>query len=377
MIKLLHHLKLVSDGVISQGKAVLIEGDKIISVIEEGDIPQGATKVDLNGAYLAPGLIDLQIYGSGSPLFFGGDPSAAALSQMEASLLKQGCTGFFATIATNTNDIVEQGIQAALAHRDNKLGNMMGLHLEGPYLNPKRKGAHPDSLIKKATLAEVKHWVEMADGEIKMITLAPELQDAEVLAYLDEQGIVLSSGHSDATYEQTKAFLHNPVKAITHLYNAMPPMHHRQPGIIPAVFEDKPYTSVVADGIHVDFTMIKLAKRMLGNKLFLITDAVAEANKGVYQHVLNGDHYTMPDGTLSGSNLTMLKAVQNCVNRAGIDLAEAVNMASLYPAELIGKDNEQGKIADNYLANLIVFDDNFELQAVIFKGTIHNYNIKF
>jgi N-acetylglucosamine-6-phosphate deacetylase len=368
MITALHHLKLISDGVTSQGKAVLIEGEKIMGIVDEGNIPQGAKLIDLQGAYLAPGLIDLQIYGSGSPLFFGGDPSAQALAQMEASLLKQGCTGFLATIATNTNQIVEQGIQAALAHRANKLGNLLGLHLEGPYLNPKRKGAHPDSLIKKANLAEVKHWVEMAEGEIKMITLAPELQDAEVLAYLDEQGIVLSSGHSDATYQQAKAFIHNPVKAITHLYNAMPPMHHRQPGVIPAVFEDKPYTSVVADGIHVDFTMIALAKRMLGDKLFLITDAVAESKIGVYQHVLNGDHYTMPDGTLSGSNLTLLKAVQNCVNRAGIPLPEAVNMASLYPSQLIGTDKEQGKVAENYLANLIIFNEAFEVQAVVLKG---------
>lgn len=368
MVTALHHLKLVSNGLISEGKAILVEGEQIISIIDEGDIPQGTNLVDLKGAYLAPGLIDLQIYGSGKPLFFGGDPSAAALAQMEASLLAQGCTGFLATIATNTNDIFDRGIQAALQHRPNKLGNLLGLHFEGPYLNPKRCGAHPESLIKKATLAEVKHWVNTADGELKMVTLAPELQDAEVLTYLHEQGIVLSSGHSDATYQQAKGFLHNPVKAITHLYNAMPPMHHRQPGIIPAVFEDKPYTSVVADGIHVNFTMIALAKRMLGDKLFLITDAVAEADKGVYQHVLNGDHYTMPDGTLSGSNLTMLKAVQNCVNLAGIELAEAINMASLYPAQLIGINNKQGKIAKNYTANMIVFNDTFELQNVMFKG---------
>jgi len=377
MITALHHLKLISDGLISQRKAVLIEGEKIIAVVDESNIPQGTKTIDLQGAYLAPGLIDLQIYGSGSPLFFGGDPSAEALHQMEASLLQQGCMGFLATIATNTNQIVEQGIQAVLAHRDSKLGNMLGLHLEGPYLNAKRKGAHPQNLIKKATLPEVKRWVEMADGEIKMITIAPELQDAEVLDYLDNQGIVLSSGHSDATYQQAKSFLNNPIKAITHLYNAMPPMHHRQPGIIPAVFEDKPYTSIVADGIHVDFTMIALAKRMLGDKLFLITDAVSESKNGVYQHVLNGDHYTMPDGTLSGSSLTMLKAVQNCVSYADINLAEAVNMASLYPAQLIGVAGEQGKIAESYLANLIVFNADFEVQAVIFKGAVHNYNIKF
>jgi len=366
----LHHLKLITDGVISEGKAVLVEGEHITDVIDAGAIPQHAQQIDLEGNYLSPGFTDLQIYGAGQPLFFGGNPSAQALQQMEQVLLQQGTTGFLATIATNTNQIIEQGIQAALAYRDKCLGNFMGLHLEGPYLNPKRKGAHPDSLIKKATLSEVKRWIEMADGVIKMITLAPELQDDEVLAYLDEQGIVLSSGHSDATYAQAKGFINNPVKAITHLYNAMPPMHHRQPGIIPAVFEDKPYTSIVTDGIHVDFTMIKLAKRELGDKLFIITDAVAESREGVYPHVLNGDHYTMPDGTLSGSNLTMLKAVSNCANKAGIALAEAVNMATLYPARLMGQDNSTGKVEKGYLANMAVFDAGFEVQAAMLKGKL-------
>jgi N-acetylglucosamine-6-phosphate deacetylase len=366
----LHHLKLITDGAISEGKAVLVEGEHIVDVIDAGAIPQQAQKIDLNGNYLSPGFTDLQIYGAGQPLFFGGNPSAQALHQMEQVLLQQGTTGFLATIATNTNQIIEQGIQAALAYRDKCMGNFMGLHLEGPYLNPKRKGAHPDSLIKKATLDEVKRWIDMADGVIKMITLAPELQDDEVLTYLDEQGIVLSSGHSDATYAQAKGFINNPVKAITHLYNAMPPMHHRQPGIIPAVFEDKPYTSVVADGIHVDFTMIKLAKRELDDKLFIITDAVAESREGVYQHVLNGDHYTMPDGTLSGSNLTMLKAVSNCVNKAGIALAEAVNMATLYPARLMGQDNIAGKVEKGYLANMAVFNAGFGVQAAMLKGKL-------
>lgn len=366
----LHHLKLITDGIIFEDKAVLVEGERIVDVIDAGAIPQQAQQIDLGGNYLAPGFTDLQIYGAGQPLFFGGNPSAQALQQMEQVLLQQGTTGFLATIATNTNQIVEQGIEAALAYRDECLGNFMGLHLEGPYLNPKRRGAHPDSLIKKATLAEVKHWVSMADGVIKMMTIAPELQDDEVLAYLHGQGIVLSSGHSDATYSQAKGFINNPVKAITHLYNAMPPMHHRQPGIIPAVFEDRPYASIVADGIHVDFTMIKLAKRELGDKLFVITDAVAESRQGVYQHILNDDHYIMPDGTLSGSNLTMLKAVDNCVNKAGVALAEAINMATLYPARLMGQDNTTGKIAKGYIANMAVFNAGFEVQATMLKGKL-------
>ena len=368
MIIALHHLKLISDGTIPQGKAVLLENGIIVAVIEESEIPVGANQIDLGGAYLAPGLIDLQVYGSGKPLFFGGDPSVDALAQMENSLISQGCTSFLATIATNTNAVVEQGINAALSYRSNKIGAYLGLHLEGPYLNAIRKGAHPAHLIKKATLTEVKRWVEMAGGEIKMITLAPELQDAEVLKYLDQQGIVLSSGHSDANYQQASAFIHHPVKAITHLYNAMPPMHHRQPGIIPAVFEQKPYTSIVADGIHVDFSMIALAKRELGDKLFLITDAVCESKTGVYRHELHSNHFTMPDGTLSGSNLTMLKAVQNCTQKVGIAIAEAVNMASLYPAQLMGWDKNKGKIAANFDADMIVFDAGYNVMATVLKG---------
>ena len=370
MLNALHHLKLVTGSTVLADKAILIKGEHIVDIINSDAIPADAEKIDLNGDYVSAGLIDLQIYGAGQPLFFGGNPSVQALAQMEAELLNQGCTGFLATIGTNTNQIVEQGIQAALAYRDKSPGAFMGLHLEGPYLNPKRKGAHPESLIKRATLAEVKHWVEMGEGVIKMITLAPELQDQEILEYLDEQGIVLSSGHSDATYTEAKDFIHHPVKAITHLYNAMPQMHHRQPGIIPAIFEDKPYTSVVADGIHVDFTMIKLAKRELGDKLFLITDAVAESKTGVYQHQLHGDHYTMPDGTLSGSSLTMLKAVSNCVSKAGIDLAEAINMATLYPARLISADKLIGKVEKDYLANLTVFNQKFEVQATMLKGQL-------
>jgi len=366
----LHHLKLISGGHISDNKAVLVDGGFIVDVVDTAAIPAQTEKIDLSGHYLSPGFVDLQIYGAGKPLFFGGDPSAAALQQMEDVLLQQGTTGFLATIATNTNQIVEQGIQAALAYRDKCRGNFLGLHLEGPYLNPKRRGAHPAELIKKATLAEVKHWVDMADSTIKMITLAPELQDQEVLDYLNEQGIVLSSGHSDATYAEAKSFINKPVKAITHLYNAMPQMHHRQPGLIPAIFENKPYTSIVADGIHVDFVMIKLAKRELGDKMFIITDAVAESDKGIYQHVFKGDHYTMPDGTLSGSSLTMLKAVQNCVQKAGIDLAEAVNMATLYPATLINEAHRLGKIAKGYLANLAVFTAGFEMQATMLKGKL-------
>ncbi|RFZ81266.1 N-acetylglucosamine-6-phosphate deacetylase [Mucilaginibacter terrenus] len=368
MITALHNLKLISDGVITDGKAVLISGGTVNSVIDESAVPAGADKKNLNGAHLAPGLIDLQIYGSGGKLF-AGTPEVAALKQLEDDLLEQGTIGFLATIGTNTNEIVEQGIEAAKAIRAQSRGNCWGLHLEGPYLNPAKKGAHPEKYIKKATLAEVKSWVERADGVIKMITIAPELQDQDVIDYLHAQGIIISSGHSNATYEQGKAFLNKPIPAVTHLFNAMPQMHHREPGYIPAIFEERPYTSIVADGNHVDWPMIRLAKRELGDKLFLITDAVTATNEGAYQHRLDGNKYVMPDGTLSGSSLSMLKAVQNCVEYVGIELAEAINMASLYPAQLAGKQ-KNGKIEPGYNADMIVFNSDYKVTGTILNGEI-------
>jgi N-acetylglucosamine-6-phosphate deacetylase len=254
MITALHNLQLISSGTIATGKAVLIENGTIIDIIEDSAIPADTEKQDLNGSYLAPGFIDLQIYGSGGKLF-AGTPTVEALERLENDLLNQGTTGVFATIGTNTNEIVEKGIEAAKEFRKKARGAFWGLHLEGPYLNPAKKGAHPEKYIKKATLAEVKGWIDQAEGEIKMITIAPELQDQEVIDYLHSAGIIISSGHSNATYAEGKAFLNKPIPAVTHLFNAMPQMHHREPGYIPAIFEERPYTSIVADGNHVDWAM--------------------------------------------------------------------------------------------------------------------------
>ncbi|HXH99722.1 MAG TPA: N-acetylglucosamine-6-phosphate deacetylase [Sphingobacteriaceae bacterium] len=365
MITALTNCIIISNGSEIFGRAVLIKDTAILDVVNATSIPDDSTVIDLDGAYLAPGLIDLQIYGSGGQLF-GGNPTVSALEQMETDLLRQGTTGFFATVATNTNEIVEHAIYSAKSYRKHSKGNFLGLHLEGPYLNPKRKGAHPEKYIKKAVLAEVKDWIVQAEGEIKMITIAPELQDREVVDYLNAQNIIISCGHSDASYEEATAFFDH-ISAVTHLFNAMPAIHHRQPGLIPAVFKKKPFASIVADGIHVNFAMIELAKQLLGDKLFLITDAVTEANEGVYPHVFTGDRYTMPDGTLSGSALSMLQAVKNCINEAGIQLSEAINMASLYPAKLI-KSLNKGKVEASYSADLIAFDKNLQITKVWLNG---------
>lgn len=352
-----------------ENKALLIRDGLIDSIVDPSQIPANFRLIDLKGLNVAPGLIDLQIYGSGGKLF-GAMPDIEGLEQMETDLLAQGTTGFFATAATNSDEVVLKAIDAAKEYRKKAKGNFLGLHLEGPYLNAKRKGAHPENFIKKGTLSEIRNWAERAEGELKMMTIAPELQDRELIEYLHSNNIIISAGHSDATYDEALSFLNDPVQAATHLYNAMPPIHHREPGLIPAIFKLKPYTSIVADGVHVSFPMIELAKRELGDRLFLITDAVTSSKEGAYPHVFTGDRYTMPDGTLSGSCLSMLKAVENCVIKAGIPLEEALRMASTYPARLMG-DQKRGLLKAGYQADIIVFSRDLQPHSTFLAGNLN------
>lgn len=349
-------------------KAVLIENETIAEIVNLQDVPSGINVIDLQGDCLAPGLIDLQIYGAGDEIF-SAKPELPTLLKMEEALLKQGCTGFYATVATNETKLIEEAINVAKKYRLQAKGSFLGLHLEGPYLNPNRKGAHSDKFIKKGSVAELKYWLELADGEIKMMTIAPELQSEEFINYLTAQKITVSVGHSDASYEQGLKYFQT-LPAATHLYNAMPQMHHRTPGLIPAIFSKRPFTSIVADGIHVSFPMIKLAKQLLGDKLFLITDAVTETTRGTYHHKSAHTHYTMPDGTLSGSNLSMIEAVKNCVRNADISLDEALRMATAYPAQLINQANSIGYISPGFKANMVVFDSQFNIKQTFLNGLL-------
>lgn len=339
---------------------ITIENDKI-SVIKE------SASSNESEEFLVPGFIDLQIYGAAGKLF-SVDPSVESLSIIEDDLLKNGTTGFLICAATNTPDVFNQCIAAVKAHRK-EAKNCLGLHLEGPYLNVKRKGAHIEEFIRKADLDEVKALLDFGDGVIKMITIAPELQDDKVIQYLLDHKVVVSLGHSDASFEQATAAYNRGVQSTTHLFNAMTPIHHRTPGIPTAVFNhDKAMASIIADGYHVDFEVVKFSQRMLKDRLFLITDAVTACSIGPYQHQLIDGRFVMPDGTLSGSSLTMLQGLQNCVNHCEISLQDAINMCALNPAKLMGLDHLMGKVEVGYQANLLVLDKALNLKSVIFNG---------
>lgn len=362
---------LISEGKLLKGKAVIVKDGMIADIVNSDSLSKDMKRVDLSGNYLSPGFIDIQVNGAGGAQF-GGNPTPGGLKIMEQTLLKEGTTGFLVTAATNTLEIYRQMITIAKDYRPQSIGNYLGIHLEGPYINPLSRGAHPVSLIRKATLEEVKALVESADDEIRVMTMAPELQPDEVIRYLDEREIVVSIGHSAATYDEAMHFLSSRKRMATHLYNGMQPMHHRRPGLIPAIFRTCPYAGIVVDGIHVAYPMVRLAKQVLGDSLFLVTDRVTSCNVGPYQHTLRGDHYVTVDAkgkeTLSGSSLSMLKAVKNCVEQVDIPLAEAVRMASLYPAQALHLDDRIGEIRKGYEANFAVFDKQMNIKQVYLKG---------
>lgn len=351
--------KFYADDILQERKNLSISNGEIISIEEsESNSPE---------QFVVPGFIDLQIYGAGGRLF-SAEPTIESLQIMEDDLLKKGTTSFLACMATNTPQVFNECIKAAKEYRSSAR-NFLGLHLEGPFLNPKRLGAHVPEFVRKASLDEIKALLEFGDGVIKMMTIAPELQDDEVIQYLINQGVVVSLGHSNATFEEATAAYNKGIQTTTHLFNAMSPIHHREPGIPTAVFShDKAMASIIADGQHLNFEVVKFAQKLLKNRLFLITDAVTACSTGPYQHVANGDKFVMPDGTLSGSSLTMLQAVKNCVSHCDISLIEALNMATLYPSKLIGQSDSIGKIEIDYQANILILDQELNLKEVIFQG---------
>lgn len=342
---------------------LVIEGSNIQAISGDKDA-FSAEAVDCTDCIIAPGLIDLQIYGGGGVLF-SDNPTPEALKAMADHIVQTGTTGFFVTLATNSMDIFRKAMQVV---RENPHPAVLGLHFEGPYINPEKRGAHILQYIKKPQKEEVARLLQEAQGVLKMMTLAPEMCDPAVIHLLRDHGVVVSAGHSNATFEEAVKGYENGITTTTHLFNAMSPFHHRNTGLPGAAFLTPwVYSSIIPDGIHVDYHALIVARKMMGERLFLITDAVEETLSGAYIHVRKKDRFTLPDGTLSGSALTLLKGVQNCVAHAGIPLDEALRMASAYPARVIQADH-LGQIEKGLPANLVIFNRDFTVKYVVLNG---------
>lgn len=338
--------------------AVIVEKDIIEDVVPLNELRSGVTVIQ-HVPILTAAFIDIQIYGASSKLF-SVYPTADTLFAMELHCKKGGTKYFLPTIATNTGEVLKKGIDAVRAYWQKGGKAVPGLHIEGPWINKIKKGAHIENIIHTPEVEEVENLCEYGKGAIKMITLAPEICSQQIIDLIKSYGIIISAGHSNLTYGDAMKFFEN-IHVATHLFNAMSPLHHREPGLPLAVMTNPSVAcSIVADGYHVDFNMVALAKKLMGERLFLITDAVTETSEGPYPHELNGDKY-QSNGILSGSALTMMKAVKNCVDKCNIPIEEALKMANLYPAKILGIDETTGSIDKGFKADFVFISEEMEV----------------
>lgn len=313
---------------------------------------------------IAPAFIDLQIYGAYRKLL-AVYPEADSLFKLKEYCEKGGAAYCLPAVATNTYEVFYKCIDAVKDYWNRGGEGILGLHIEGPWINPAKRGAHVEALIHSPTMQQAEALLTYGKGVIKMITLAPEVCPKEVIELILTHGIIISAGHSNATYEEAKKCFANGITAITHLYNAMSPLHHRHPGLVGAALdENNIMASIIPDGHHVDYAAIRIAKQVMKERLFVITDAVTETTEGYYKHHAAGDKYEAA-GILSGSALTMNKAVKNLVTNADIELGEALRMSCLYPAKLIGMDDSFGKILPGYSAQMVVLDNDLEIVKLL------------
>ena len=347
---------------------VVVEGHQIKAVAEQLPPEPGAAVVDLQGLCLAPALIDLQIYGGNGHLF-NNEPTPACLQKTYEAVLAGGGAYFQITLSSVPYALVWQGIAACKAYWDAGGKGLLGLHLEGPYFNPEKRGAHPLKNIRKPLREEVVELIERGRGVVTYITVAPEQFDDDTLDLLLQSDIYVSAGHSNATFAEAMHGFQRGIGRATHLFNAMSPLQSRAPGMVGAVYTAKPWTSIIADGIHCDFAALRISKDLLGEKLFLITDAVTPSETGDYRFRFAGDRYLNESGTLAGSCLTLWQAVKNVVAHAGIDLSEALRMTSTYPAQVVGQSHRLGRVAPAFEANFILFDEALNLKGVVMEGT--------
>ncbi|MBX9733235.1 MAG: N-acetylglucosamine-6-phosphate deacetylase [Chitinophagaceae bacterium] len=306
---------------------------------------------------IAPALIDLQIYGAGRKLL-SVFPEVASIQQLYNYCKDGGANWFQPTVATNATAVIHACIDAVRMYLQEGGKGCIGLHVEGPWINTEKRGAHLASFIHAPTKEEVKALLDYGKGIITMITLAPEIVSEEIIDYIQSRGVVVSAGHTNASYiEATHAF-NNGIRTATHLFNAMSPLQHRAPGVVGAILDHATVCcSIVPDGYHVDFAAVRVAKKIMGSRLFAITDAVTNTTTGPYPHQFADDRYEA-NGILSGSALTMLQCVKNFHLKCDIELGEAIRMCSVYPAKIMGLSHISGRLEINERADFICLEEN-------------------
>ncbi|WP_421575908.1 N-acetylglucosamine-6-phosphate deacetylase [Stenotrophomonas maltophilia] len=357
--------------------AVVIESGRIIALVSDAApmLGQADEQVDLGGGWLLPGFIDAQVNGGGGVLF-NNSPDVATLRTLAQAHRRFGTTGLLPTLISDDVQVMRAAIAATRQAISEGVPGVLGIHLEGPYIAPARKGTHDANKFRVPDAAEIALAASLDNG-VTLLTLAPERVPLESIRALVERGVVVAAGHTAASYEEARAGLEAGIRGFTHLYNAMSPLTGREPGAVGAALEDRDsWVGIIADGVHVHPASLRvaLATKPRG-KVMLVTDAMPPVGAEDPRYELYGEVITAVDGvvrnaagSLAGSALDMATAVRNSVQLLGVSLAEAARMASTYPAQFLNLDDRYGHIAEGHHADLVLLDDALQVRSTWIAG---------
>ena len=370
-MKAIVNAKLIYQDTIVEDKILLFE-KAIVKIVDDINF-DNVEVVDANGNYVSPGFIDLHIHGSGGADVM--DATAEALELISSTLLQTGTTSFLPTTMTMSRKHIDNALQNIQLHGQNVTGaQILGIHLEGPFINASKHGAQDKSYIQAPDRALINDYM----NEVKMITLAPEVEGAEsFIKYLSEQypHVILSIGHSDASYEKSKESFSWGVSHATHLFNAMNSYHHREPGIVGAVFDSEVTCDIIADLVHTHPSALELVHQVKKDKLILITDAMRAGcmkcgsyDLGGRKVMVEGSKAILEDGTLAGSVLKLNVALKNMTTVTSMTVVEAVNAVTKIPAHKLGL--KKGELKVGYDADIVIFDEKFSIISTIVGGEV-------
>jgi N-acetylglucosamine-6-phosphate deacetylase len=356
--------------------AVLFADGRITAIVPEADPRLARAAVhDLQGALLLPGFLDLQVNGGGGVLF-NDEPTVAGIRAIGAAHRRHGTTGFLPTLISDDLSVVAEAIAAVQEAIAIGVPGVLGIHIEGPYLNQLRKGVHNSALIRRPDADIVELLSGLSNGTT-LVTLAPEVTTPEVLRQLRARGVVLSAGHTNASYADIQGALRQGLSGFTHLFNAMSQLTGREPGVVGAALHDQDsYCGIIVDGHHVDPVVLKIAlSAKRHDRFMLVTDAMPSAGTDLTSFLLQGrrirvegDYCVDDSGTLAGTALTMDKALRNAIRQLALPQATAVRMASEYPATFLGRGAELGRIAPGCRASLVAVDQTLTVQRTWIDG---------
>ncbi|MFT5335758.1 MAG: N-acetylglucosamine-6-phosphate deacetylase [Halioglobus sp.] len=354
---------------------VVVRGKSIVQILPTAECPADIARIILPTGILAPGLIDLQVNGGGDVMLHNA-PSVAAIETIQAAHRGLGTTAMLPTLLSDSRDTQKAAIDAVSAACAGGNPGVLGLHIEGPYFNKEKRGAHSEDRIRPPTQQDV-DWLSEPRDFTLVLTLAPEEVKLEHIQQLSNSGVVVCAGHTQASYARMSEAVAHGLQGVTHLYNAMGPVTAREPGVIGATLDiEQLWAGIIADGHHVHPASIRMAHHAKASgKLLLVSDAMATVGGSQSSFTLYDEEVHEQDGrlvnaqgNLAGSTIGMIDAVRYCYQEVGIALEECLRMASLYPATAVKCESTLGRLCEGFRADLVHFDENFQVHNTWLAG---------